>query len=283
VTRLIALAVALVTSLAAPAAAETTLDKIARTGVLTIGVRTDSPPFGFINRSNEWVGFSIDLVEQGVKPAIEKKIGKPIKVDKKESTPPTSIPLLASNAVDLIAGSMTHTRTRAESVDFSLTFFVTGAQFLVKQGSPIRGLETIGGRRVAVQQGSPNARILRERVPNVQLREFPDHATAFEALARGHVDAYTNDGVQLAGLVAKAPNPGDWQIVGDFYTYAPYGMALRQGDGAFRGVVNAGLMELIETGKYFELFDKWFGPKGEVPYPLTPETRRFLIMQVVPK
>jgi hypothetical protein len=42
-------------------------------------------------------------------------------------------------------------------------------------------------------------------------------------------------------------------------------------------------MEAIESGKYFELYDKWFGPKGEVPYELTAENRRFLQLQVVPK
>ena len=50
-----------------------------------------------------------------------------------------------------------------------------------------------------------------------------------------------------------------------------------------RAAVNNGLMEAIESGKYFELYEKWFGPKGEVPYPLTPENKRFLQLQVVPK
>jgi ABC-type amino acid transport substrate-binding protein len=63
-----------------------TLDKISETGTLTIGTRTGSPPFAYVNVRNEWVGFSIDLVEELVKPALEKKLGKPIKVEKKEST-----------------------------------------------------------------------------------------------------------------------------------------------------------------------------------------------------
>jgi hypothetical protein len=29
--------------------------------------------------------------------------------------------------------------------------------------------------------------------------------------------------------------------------------------------------------------EKWFGSKGEMPYPLTAENKRFLILQVVPK
>ncbi len=278
---LLALAVAL--PLASPAFAETTLEKISRTGVLTIGTRTGSPPFAFINKNNEWVGFSIDLVEQAILPELSKKLGKPIKLEKKESTPPTRIPLLASNAVDLIAGTMTDTRSRRDSVDFSLTFFVTGAQFLVKKGSPIKGIETIAGKRIAAQQGSTNARIIRERVPPAQLREFPDQPAAFQAMAQGQVDAYTNDGIQLAGLKAKAPNPNEWVIVGDFYSYEPYGMAMRKNESDFRNVMNNGLMEAIESGKYFEPYEKWFGPKGEVPYPLTTENKRFMELQVVPK
>ena len=268
---------------AAPAFGETTLEKLNRTGALTIGTRTGSPPFAFVNKQNEWVGFAIDLVEQAVKPALERKIGKPLKVEKKESTPPTRIPLLSSNAVDLIAGTMTHTRTRAESVDFSITYFVTGAQFLVKKGSPLKSIQDIAGKRIATQQGATNARILRERVPTAQLRAFPDQPAAFQALAQGQVDAYTNDGIQLAGIKARAPNPNDWEIVGDFYSYEPYGFAMRKNESDFRHLVDVGLMEAIESGKYFELYDKWFGPKGEVPYPLSPENRRFLQLQVVPR
>ena len=284
--RVLALSLALVIALGATGvvfAESPTLDKIGKSGVLTIGTRTGSPPFAYVNKQNEWVGFTIDLVEQAVAPAISKKLGKPVKVEKKESTPPTRIPLLSSNAVDLIAGTMTDTRSRRESVDFSVTFFVTGAQFLVKKGSPIKGIESIAGKRVAAQQGSTNARIIREKVPTAQLREFPDQPAAFQALAQGQVDAYTNDGIQLAGLKAKAPNPGDWEVVGDFYSYEPYGMAMRKNDSDFRHLVNVGLMEAIESGKYFELYDKWFGPKGEVPYPLTAENRRFMYMQTVPK
>jgi polar amino acid transport system substrate-binding protein/glutamate/aspartate transport system substrate-binding protein len=280
---LVTLALMLTWAGADQASAESTLEKISRTGTMTIGTRTGSPPFAYINKNNNWVGFSIDLVEKAIALAISREIGKPIKVEKKESTPQTRIPLLTSNAVDLIAETMTDTRSRRESVDFSLTFFVTGAQFLVKKGSPIKGFKSVAGRRIAAQQGSTNARIIREQVPTARLREFPDQPAAFQALAQGQVHAYTNDGIQLAGLKAKAPKPDEWKIVGDFYSYEPYGMAMRKNDSDFRRLVNIGLMEAIESGKYFELYDRWFGVEGEVPYPLTKESRRFLEMQVVPK
>ena len=272
---------ALVAMTAAPALAqEGTLDKIKRTGVLTIGTRTGSPPFAFVNKSNEWVGFTIDLVEQLVKPAVEKEVGRQIKIEKKESTPPTRIPLLTSNAVDLIAGTMTDTAERRQSVDFSLTFFYTGAQLMVKKGSPIKSVNDLSGKRVAAQQAATNAKALREKYPQVQIREFPDQPAAFQALAQGQVDAYTNDGIQLYGLKAKAPNPDEWDIVGDFYTEDPYGMALRKGDAKFKAAVDAGLKQGLESGKYFEIYEKWFGPKGEVPYPMSQQVRAYLMKQI---
>ncbi len=277
----ILLALALAVTPLAPAFAQSpTLDKIKESGVLTIGTRTGSPPFAYINKNNEWVGFTIDLVEQLVIPAISKEVGKSIKLTKKESTPPTRIPLLNGNQVDLIAGTMTDTPERRQSVDFSLTFFLTGAQFLVKKGSPIHGINDITGKRIAAQQGSTNAKIIREKVPNAQLREFPDQPAAFQALVQGQVDAYTNDGIQLYGLKGKAPNPSDWEVVGDFFSEEPYGMAMRKGDPKFKQTVDAGLKQGFESGKYFEIYDKWFGSKGELPYPLSPEVKAYLLKQI---
>jgi len=263
--------------------AQPTLEKIDKSGVLIIGTRTGSPPFAYVNKNNEWVGFSIELVEKAVVPALTKKLNKQIRLEKKESAPQTRIPLLTSNAVDLIAETMTDTQSRRDQVDFSLTFFVTGAQFLVKKGTPIKNIQSVAGKRIAAQQGSTNAKIIRERVPTAKLLEFPDQPAAFQALAQGQVQAYTNDGVQLAGLRAKAPRPDEWSVVGEFFSYEPYGMALRKNDSDFRQVVNVGLMDAVSSGLYFQLYDKWFGVKGEVPYPLSAETNRFLEMQVVPK
>jgi len=278
---LVMLALVLALPFAAPAGAQPdTLDKIKQSGALTIGTRTGSPPFAYVNKNNEWVGFSIDLVERLVKPEVEKAVGKSIKIEKKESTPQSRIPLLANNSVDLIAETMTDTPQRRESVDFSLTFFYTGAQFLVKKGSPIKGVNDIAGKRIASQQGSTNAKIIREKYPQAQLREFPDQPAAFQALAQGQVEAYTNDGIQLAGLKAKAPNPGDWEVVGDFYSEEPYGMAMRKGDAKFKATVDAGLKHGFESGKYFEIYEKWFGPKGDVPYPTTPQVKAYLLKQI---
>jgi len=272
----------LILCMAGPSFSETTLEKIKRTGTFTVGTRTGSPPFGYINKQNEWGGFSVDLARL-VNANLEKKLGQSVKFELKESAPATRIPLLTSMAVDLIAGTMTITRARRESVDFSLIFFATGAQFLVKKGSPLKGVKDISGKRIGAQQGSTNERFLRENYPKAQLVVFPDQPSAFTALTQGKLDAYTNDGIQLWGLKYKSPKPDDWNVVGEWYTYEPYGMAMRPNEAEFRLVVDSALMDAIEGGEYFKIYEKWFGPKSEVPYPLSPEARTLLKLQVIPR
>ena len=51
-TLALTLVLALALGTAAPAAAESTLEKINQSGVLTIGTRTASPPFAFVNKQN---------------------------------------------------------------------------------------------------------------------------------------------------------------------------------------------------------------------------------------
>jgi polar amino acid transport system substrate-binding protein len=282
-TGLIFLMVVLVLGLwALPAASQSTLEKVKNSGVFTIGVRNASPPFSFINKQNERVGFSNDLAEL-VHKGIEKKLGKSVKLEMKETQPATRIPLLTSGAVDLVTETMTITRARRDSVDFSLTFFVTGASFVVKKGSPIKGAADIGGKRIATQQGSTNERILREKYAKAELVTFPDQAAAFMALQQGKVDAYCNDAIQLWGLKYKSGSPDQWEVTPDYISYEPYGMAMRKNDSEFRNVVDFALMEAIEDGTYFKLYEKWFGLKSDVPYPLTPDVKAFMLYQVVPK
>src|SRR6516162_9257386 len=108
---------------AAAQAPQGTLAKIKERGKLLAGVKLDTPPFGFLDEKNEPVGFDIDLVRK-----VGEHMGVPVELVK--VTSPTRIPLLVSGNLDLVAASMTHTRERDKTIDFSITYF-TGAQSLI--------------------------------------------------------------------------------------------------------------------------------------------------------
>ncbi len=276
------LAVLVVVASAVPALAETVLEKISRTGVLTAGTRTASIPFAFIDEKNQWIGFSIDLLE-AIRARLEKKLGKPIKLEKNEVTPANRIPLVANRTIDIECGSTTYTRGRDETVDFSINFFFTGSQLLVKKGSGIKSVADVAGKRVGAAQGTTNEKVLRVAQPKADMVTFQDHAAGFLALEQGKIAAYVTDGILLAGLAAKAKNPKDYEVVGDFFSKEPYSCIVPENDSKWRDFVNHTFMELVDNGKYFDLYDKWFGQKGVVPYPMSPEVRNYMIMQSMPE
>lgn len=278
----LSLALLLVLAAAAPALAETVIEKIGRTGVLTAGTRTASIPFAFIDEKNQWIGFSVDFLE-AVRARLEKKLNKPIKLEKKEVTPATRIPLVANRTIDVECGSTTYTRGRDETVDFGINFFFTGSQLLVKKGSGIKTLADVAGKRVGAAQGTTNEKALRVSQPRADIVTFQDHAAGFLALEQGKIVAYVTDGILLAGLAAKAKNPKDYEVVGDFFSKDPYSCIVPENDSKWRDFVNHTLMEMIDDGRYFELYDRWFGEKGVVPYAMSSQVRSYMMMQSMPE
>jgi polar amino acid transport system substrate-binding protein len=263
------------------AGAESVLDKISRTGTLTAGTRNSSIPFGYINEDKEWVGFSVDLIKQ-IQQRLDRKLGKKIRLELKAVTPQTRIPMVVNRTIDIECGNTTYTRSRDETVDFSINFFYAGSQLLVSKTSFITSLAGAAGRRVGATKGTTNAEIIKEKQPRATLILFQSHEEGFQALQQKKIDAYATDGVLLAGLVSKSPNPDDFEIV-DFFSKEPYSCILPEDDSKWQDFVNHTLMELIENGTYFKLYDKWFGPKGVIHYPMPNVIKLYILFQVMPK
>lgn len=267
---------------------ESVLEKIKRTGEITIGHREGSVPFGFYDDAGNWVGFSIDLGERLVE-ELEKELGMEIKYIKKPVNPKTRIPLVANRTVDIVMGSSTHTIPRDETVDFTITFFLTGSRLLVPKGSPIRDFEDLAGKRVGAATGSTNEKALRDANtagiinPPCEIVGFEEHPKGFLALQQGKIDAYCTDGSLLAGMRQAAPNPEDWEVVGRLLTYDPYAYIVPENDSEWRDFVNKFLIHLIKSGEFFEIYDKWMGPNGVVPIEMTEEYKTLLKLQCWPE
>ncbi len=272
---------------ASASSAEGTLERIAKRGEFIVGAREGSVPFGFYDKDGKWVGFSMDIAEE-IHKAVEKKIGKSVKLTFKPVNPKTRIPLVANRTLDMVCGSSTHTVPRDEVVDFSISFFLTGSQLLVPKVSPIKDFEDLADRRVGAARGSTNEAAVRaantDKIisPPAKLMVFDEHTKGFLALRQGKIDAYCTDGSLLAGMKQKAPDPENWEVVGRLLTYDPYAFIVPENDSDFRDLVNFTLIELYNSGKFSLLYDKWMGPKGVVPIPMTDEYKLLLKLQAWP-
>ena len=267
---------------------ESVLEKIQRTGEVIIGHREGSVPFGFYDEAGNWVGFSIDLGGRLVE-ELEKALGMDITYTKMPVNPKTRIPLVANRTIDIVMGSSTHTIPREDTVDFTITFFLTGSQLLVAKGSPITDFEDLAGKKAGAAIGSTNEKALRDAnaagviSPAVEIVGFEEHPKGFLALQQGIIDAYCTDGSLLAGMRQAAPTPGDWEVVGRLLTYDPYAYIVPEGDSDWRDFVNTFLIHLIKSGEFYEIYDKWMGPNGKVPLPISDEYRTLLTLQAWPE
>lgn len=268
--------------MASPSYGQSALERIEKTGKVAMGFREGALPFGFMNEKGEWVGFGIDLGHEIVK-ALGSKFGKEIELVKIPMNPKTRIPLVVNGTVDIGIGSTTITLAREEVVDFSLPYFLTGTRLLVPKGSPIRDFSNLAGKRVGMGSGSTANikgidRAMESGLINPPCEKvlFEEHNKGFLALQQGKIHAYFTDASMLAGMKAKAQNPDDWEIVGRYLTYEPYGMILPEKQGKWRDFVNATLVGTFKSGKFEEIYEKWFGPKGEVPLPMTEEYKILL-------
>ena len=270
-----------------PVFGEDTLEKIARTGEFVVGARDSAIPFAFIDAKNQRAGFSIDMA-QAFQLALEEKLGKDIKLKFITSTPKTRIPLVANKTIDIECGSTTHTCGREDTVDFSITIFLTGTQLLVKKSSGIRRAQDLAGKKVGAAQGSTNEKIIREYNdqgvinPPARIIVYQDHSKGFLALQQGMLDAYCTDGILEAGLIDKARNPEDYEIVGGLITYDPYAYIIRENDSNFRDFINLQIITMIKDGRFMALYEKWFGLGGTVPYPMTEEFKTLVKLQAWP-
>ena len=253
-------AVALITSAAAitfagAQAQDNTIAKIKARGKLLAGVKFDTPPFGFLDDKNQPVGFDIDLMRK-----IAEHIGVPVELI--SVTSPTRIPMLVSGNVDLVAASMTHTRERDKTIDFSITYYTGGQSLLVPNTSTIAGLKDLEGKQVSVQQGTTLEKNIAAAAPKAQVVAFKDYNSAWLALGQGRVDALTGSLNILQGFAKDNPNV---KIVGELFSIEPFGIGIRQGDSALRDEINFTLQDLWTSGAYTELYRKWFHADPTVP------------------
>ena len=267
---------------AAPARGEDILEKIEKSGKVAMGFREGSVPFGFMNEKGDWGGFGLDLGAE-IGKALSDKFGKEIELEKKPINPKTRIPLVINGAVDIGIGSTTITLAREEVVDFSLPYFLTGTRLLVPKDSDIADFSDLAGKRVGMGSGSTaNIKGIDKAMetgminPPCEKMLFEEHNKGFLALQQGKIHAYFTDASILAGMQAKAANPENWKIVGQYLTYEPYGIILPENQGEWRDFVNAALIKMIKSGKFEEIYDKWFGPDGEVPLPMSAEYKTLL-------
>jgi glutamate/aspartate transport system substrate-binding protein len=244
-----------------------TLKKVMDSGTLTIGYRENALPFSFTGSDGKPSGYSIDLCKE-IAVAVSQELSLPnMIVNWVPVTPENRMDAVANGTVDIECGSTTASLSRQEKVDFTLMTFVDGASLLIAEGSGLRTINDLAGKRIGVVPGTTTERAVADflRTTSLSATVVPvkDHDEGLAALQTSKIEAYASDRTILIGLVLQARGTSRYALVGEDLSYEPYGFMLRRDDSAFRLVANRTLARIYRSGAIGQIYAKWFGALGK--------------------
>ncbi len=282
-----ALAATLAIGVSAAASAQDlygTLKKVKDSGTIVIGHNEDSPPFAYFGPDGKPMGYSIDLcnlIAEAVR--VELKMDK-INIKYQAVNGQTRTPMLVNGTVDMVCATTTNTLARQRQLDFLNTMFITGNRILTKKGRGIKEIEDLKGKTVSANPGTTNELVLKElnEKLNLGIKILPtkDQPQAWIALETDRSDAHMTDEVVEFGLIAKAKNPEQYEVVGRLLSFDPYAIVVRRDDSAFRLVGNTVLAELFRSGDIWKIYDKWM---STINMPASENLKVLFAMQAIPR
>ena len=239
-----------------------TLDKVAKNGVIVVGHRESSVPFSYYDNQQKVVGYSQDY-SNAIVDAVRKKLNKPdLQVKLLPITSQNRIPLLQNGTYDFECGSTTNNLERQKQAAFSDSIFVDGTRLLVKKGGPIKDFDDLKGKTVVVTSGTTSEILLNklndEKKMEMRIISAKDHGDSFRTLESGRAVAFMMDDALLAGERAKAKKPANWEIVATPQSHEAYGCMLRKDDGEFKKLMDDTIAHAQTSGEAAKWFDKWF-------------------------
>jgi ABC-type amino acid transport substrate-binding protein len=241
------------------------LKKIHDSGEVVIGYRESSIPFSYLNSRGEPIGYSIDLGRSIVDAISNELNGQTLKIRFEPVTSASRFEAVVSAKIDLECGSTTNNTERQKQVSFSPIMFVAGTKLMVKRGSPVESYRDLKGKTVVVTAGTTNEQAIQRLSDRFELGikivEEKEHADSFKRLAAGTVDAFAGDDVLLYGLAAINKAAGDFDIVGDFLSYDPYGIMFRKDDLPLSNLIRHVFEEMAQSRDLTYNYDRWFRKK----------------------
>ena len=258
---------ALLCVLAAPAAAQSvTLEKIRKTGVITMGYVEGSAPFSFTDAGKQPQGYSVDLCR-----AVASGIRAQLKLASLETrwvpvTIQDRIEAVKSGRVDIECSTTTWTLSRQADVDFSLVTFVDGGSILARTESDAGRLTDFGGKRIAVITSTTTEKVLRETLARRSIKAevvtVRTRDAGLQLLDQRKVEGFASDRIVLIGVVMTGKAKGTFKLLDEDFSIEPYALPLPRGDADFRLAVNRVLAGLYRSGDIDRIYNEWLGKLG---------------------
>jgi polar amino acid transport system substrate-binding protein len=218
----------------------------------------DYPPFNYAGADGQPAGFNVDLARM-----ICEEIKTTCTIQARRFD--TLIEALTTNNGDAVIASLSATPETRRRVDFSDPYYRTPARFVSRKDVEIDGVRPtdLEGRRIGVVTGTSHEAYLRALFTEAELHSYANADEVRAALRRGEVDLLFGDGIALSFWLNGTDSGGCCVFRGGPFIESRFfgegvGIAMRRGNDLLRQAVNWALFRLWESGKYTDLWLRYF-------------------------
>ena len=252
------------------ATAETVMQKIARTGVLTAGTNSDAMPFAYTDRQGRLVGYSVDMLGL-IRSQLETELGKKIQLRLVPLKPTDRIRKISQRQVDIVCDFSSFTWERDRQVDFSMSYAATGTQLLIKRNSQLDRNPSLADKKIGVLAGTTNEIAIKRAHPKATYVYVNNWTDGYQAVDRGQIDGFAADGLLLEARLHTAKKADTFTLIPS-RPYSKEGIAcmVPENNSRFLNTVNLALFRHMQSfvrgeQRSVQLFDRWFGLQGVFP------------------
>jgi polar amino acid transport system substrate-binding protein len=212
-----------------------------------IGVKCDTPPFGYQDTAGNHKGYDVEVAKQFARWAF----GNANRVDYTCTTTASRIPTLLSERVDIIISTITWTAEREQQIDFSLPYYGAVGRLLVLNQTTVGGLSSwMRGKRVVSTSGSIYDRWIRNCFRDTTFQVVSSPSAGVLAVKNRQVDAFMYDDAFLVGVAANDP---DVKMSGHRFLNVPWGIGIRKGEAQMRRWVNTAIAGMAARNMFWPI------------------------------
>jgi polar amino acid transport system substrate-binding protein len=238
-----------------------TMAEIAQRGSLRVGVDQNMFLFGYREpKTGQLRGYDIDYARE-IAAAI---FGDPNRVTFRTVTSANRLDVLERGEIDLVANSMTITCDRKVRAAFTTNYFDSGQRVMVRQGSGIRGIADLGGKKVCAPAGTTSIRTIAEAPAKPIPVAVVDWTDCLLLLQQSRVEAISTTDSILIGLLQQDPTT---EMVGERFTLEPHGFAIALRNPDLVRFVNGVLEQIRADGRWTAIYTNWLRTLGPIPPP----------------
>lgn len=227
-----------------------TAGDIAGIDTLHVGGDFDYPPYEYKDKEGLPAGYNVDILRAVMQ---ELNLIADIRLD----TWRIVRKKFENGQIDIMQG-MYDTEKRREFAEFTTPHLIVSYMIFAPKDSDIASPADLKNKQVAVQNGDYGHDYLFENkiTPNIHTRSTPE--AALKEVADGHVDCAVLPALQ-ARMIMREANISGIRVVGKPLFQMKYCMAVPKGRIELVAQLNEGLAMIKNSGKYEDIYQKWFG------------------------